>query len=198
MLILLCLVFAPGMALCSELAELESRVQSFKLSNGIRVIFVSRKIAPIFSGQIWVKVGGVDEQPGITGIAHFLEHMAFKGTKVTGTKDYQKEAPLLAQLERIVVENQGVVPESDEVRILQAKLDEVWVDNEFGKIYSQAGSNRLNAMTSKDYTAYVVRLPSVAFELWCQMESDRLINPVFRQFYQERGGGVRGAAKRIR
>jgi predicted Zn-dependent peptidase len=181
-------VFFPGaeQGNCAELSELESRVHKFTLTNGVRVLFVQRRVAPVFAGQVWVKVGGVDERPGITGIAHFLEHMAFKGTKVVGTRDYQLEAPLLERLERIVDENDGVVPENEEVAQLYGELRKLWVDNEFSQIYARAGSNRLNAMTAKDYTAYVVRLPAVAFELWCRMEADRLINPVFRQFYQER------------
>lgn len=177
-----------GSPIPESLKTLESEVERWTLPNGMRVLFVPRRTAPVFAGQIWVRVGGVDEEPGITGIAHFLEHMAFKGTKVIGTKDYSKEKPLLDELEKIVTtaDNQAEALRSVQVRDLYSELSELWIDNEFGRLYTNSGANGLNAMTAKDYTAYVVRLPSVAFEMWCWMESDRLLNPVFRQFYKER------------
>ncbi len=170
------------------LEELSKRVEQWRLSNGMTVLFFKRETAPVFAGQVWVKVGGVDEQEGSTGIAHFLEHMAFKGTKVIGTKNYEAEKPLLDKLEQIITSasDQNEALASKEVQSLYQQLGEYWVDNDFGRNYTKAGASGLNAMTSKDYTSYVVKLPSVAFELWCWMESDRLINPVFRQFYKER------------
>lgn len=170
------------------LSELKKGVQSWTLSNGIKVVFYKRNNAPVFAGQVWVRVGGVDETPGQTGIAHFLEHMAFKGTKTIGTKDYSKEKPLLDKLEQIVsaANGQSESLNSPEVISLVNQMSPLLEDNELGRIYTKAGANGLNAMTSKDYTAYIVKLPSVSFEQWCWLESDRILNPVFRQFYKER------------
>jgi len=170
------------------LGELKKGVQSFTLSNGIKVVFYKRNNAPVFAGQVWVRVGGVDEQLGTTGIAHFLEHMAFKGTNTIGTKDYAKEKPLLERLEQIVTSssNQTETLNSPEAVSLIKEMSTLLEDNELGRLYTNAGASGLNAMTSKDYTAYVVKLPSVSFELWCWLESDRILNPVFRQFYKER------------
>ncbi|MCC6933833.1 MAG: insulinase family protein [Deltaproteobacteria bacterium] len=166
-----------------DLSQLQSRVKTFTLSNGIRVVAYRREQAPVFTGQIWVGVGGVNEQKGNTGLAHFLEHMAFKGSEVVGTKDYQKEKPLLDKLESLMADPQK---NELEIKALYLELDKLWVDNEFGSLYKQRGATGLNAATSKDSTNYTVSLPKSELEYWCWLESDRLLNPVFRQFYKER------------
>ncbi len=176
------------------LHRLAEGVQRITLSNGLRVLYFRRAQAPVFSAQIWVKVGGVDEVPGVTGVAHMLEHMAFKGSTTIGTKDYEKEKKLLDQFERLQVELEktqkaGEKPEAEtlaNIKSLRAKLEELWIPNEFSNVYQRQGGVGLNAATGKDYTYYLISLPTVAFELWAWMESDRLLNPVFRQFYKER------------
>lgn len=169
-------------------SKIENRVEKFTLKNGLRVLYYRRSWAPIFVGQIWVKVGGVDESVGITGIAHLLEHMAFKGSKTIGTSDFDKEKPLLAQLEDLLSLNRpdGSILDSERYQAIDRELEKYWVSEEFSRIYQAQGAVGLNAGTAKDFTFYTVSLPSVAFELWCWMESDRLLNPVFRQFYKER------------
>lgn len=164
-------------------------VEEFKLSNGLKVLYYKRDEAPIFSAQIWVKVGGVDETTGQTGISHMFEHMAFKGSKTIGTKNYAREKGLLESLEKIMLESRRdekvLVQKKDELEKLYSELSKLWVDNEFSVEYQKRGAVGLNAATGKDFTYYVVSLPSVAFELWAWMESDRILNPVFRQFYKE-------------
>ncbi len=152
-------------------------VKRFELSNGLKVVFYQRKNSPVFSGQLWVKVGGVNERIGQTGAAHMLEHMAFKGSTRIGTKDYEKEKELLGQFK--------TASEESKEKILE-QIKEVRINNEFSKIYESNGASGLNAATGKDYTYYMVNLPNVSFELWAWMESDRLLNPVFRQFQKER------------
>ena len=170
------------------LGGLADRVRRVVLDNGLRILLVKRATAPVFAGQVWVKVGGVNEVPGKTGAAHLLEHMAFKGTDKIGTKDYEKEKSLLARLEAIMHKDGGEPAGEDveELKKIYADLKEVWVDNEFSRIYQRRGGVGLNAGTAKDYTMYQVELPSIALELWCWMESERLLNPVFRQFYKEK------------
>lgn len=169
-----------------SLEHLKQGVTRFELSNGLRVVFFRRTQAPVFAGQTWVKVGGVNEVPGKTGIAHMLEHMAFKGSQKIGTRDYQKEKLLLAELEVLMHNSVHTAQTDQRIKEIQTELRALWLDNEFSKIYKEQGGVGLNAGTSKDYTMYLLDLPSVAFELWCWMESDRLLFPVFRQFYQER------------
>jgi predicted Zn-dependent peptidase len=170
------------------LARFEEGVTKFVLPNGIRVVHFRRSNAPVFAAQTWVKVGSVDEPIGVSGVSHMLEHMAFKGTKTIGTKNYAKEKKLLDQLNTLVEEHGGVIDAeiSDEYQNIQQQLSEIWVDEEFSRLFQERGAQGLNAGTSNDYTMYMVSLPNVAFEFWCWMESERLLNPVFRQFYKER------------
>ena len=185
------------------LKKFEQGVRKFVLSNGLRVLFFRRESAPVFAGQTWVKVGGVNEALGKTGAAHLLEHMAFKGSETIGTKDYAKEKVLLDQIEDYITKEEALKsggPEmgtpaqrESEIKDLHKKMEgtyqelsKLWIDNEFSVMYERQGEAGLNAGTAKDYTMYRVNLPKVAFELWCWMESDRILHPVFRQFYKER------------
>jgi predicted Zn-dependent peptidase len=110
--------------------------------------------------------------------------MAFKGTETIGTEDYAKELPLLEKLEELM--HSETEDRNQQLEEVYAQLAEVWKDNEFSKLYKEQGAVGLNAGTGKDFTYYTVELPNSAFEFWCWMESDRLLNPVFRQFYKER------------
>ncbi len=193
---------APRTLGSGALKKFEQGVRKFVLSNGLRVLIFRRPIAPVFIGQTWVRVGGVDETLGKTGAAHLLEHMAFKGTETVGTKDYAKEKVLLEQIEVLMdklepkdmkaaalteaARASEVADAKKQLEEVYQKLSELWVDNEFSQIYERQGETGLNAATAKDYTYYTVNLPKVAFELWCRMESDRILFPVFRQFYKER------------
>ncbi len=170
------------------LENIRNGVVKIELNNGLRILIHRRTESPIFTGYIWVKVGGVNEVTGLTGVSHFLEHMAFKGTTTIGTKDFEKEKVLLSELEKFVskTSDQEQLLKSTEYQRIEGELEKLWVDEEFSTIYSRRGQSGLNAMTSNDFTAYLVSLPKTAFELWCWLESDRLINPVFRQFYKER------------
>lgn len=164
-------------------------VQEFELENGLKVLFYRKEEAPVFAAQIWVKVGGVDEVSGHTGISHLFEHMAFKGTKTIGTKDYAKETVLLERLEKIMTRsrrNPEILKEKKkELDRINSGLEKLLLDNEYSVQYERRGGVGLNASTGKDYTNYFISLPSVAFQHWAWMESDRLLNPVFRQFYKE-------------
>ena len=173
----------PGAS--SKLDRLRENVRRFTLPNGLRVIFYRRANAPVFSGQVWIRVGGVNEKEGQTGLAHLLEHMAFKGSTTLGTKNFAEEEPLLVELDSIMA-NPSAADAPKNLAETYKKLEALWINEEFSRIYEHNGADGLNAGTGTDYTAYFVNLPNVAFELWCWMETDRLLNPVFRQFYKER------------
>jgi predicted Zn-dependent peptidase len=165
-------------------------VKSFRLKNGMQFIVLERHGAPVVSFMLYADVGGVDEPEGQTGVAHFLEHLAFKGTDRIGTTDYAKEAPLLAaqdklaaQLGRDPAQAQKILAEIE--RSEQQSLPFV-KQNEFGQIVQQAGGVGLNANTSVEATRYFYSLPSNKLELWMSLESDRFLNPVFREFYKEK------------
>ncbi len=182
------------------------------LPNGFKLLLVERHDAPSISGGFVVKVGSANERPGITGIAHLFEHMMFKGTPTLGTKDAKRDLELIAEQERIrggmreeeakmrAALRRGLVdditsPESktDRYKELEGEfknlVDEqrgLLVKNEFDRIYTTAGASGMNAFTSDDMTGYFINVPANELELWCWMESERLLRPVFREFYSER------------
>jgi predicted Zn-dependent peptidase len=173
------------------LDKLDQNVRRYTLANGMRVVFYRRGVAPVFSGALVVRVGGSDELPGDTGISHMLEHMAFKGTKTIGTKDYSKERPLLERYESIMHQLGGQIERASaeqqrELATLQEQLSQLWDADALTREFTVSGGSSLNATTDKELTRYFVSLPRSAFEFWCRIESERLFAPVLRQFYQER------------
>ena len=176
---------------------LEDQVYEFTLEKGIKFILVERPEIPVFSAILQIGAGSVDEPPGKTGVAHVFEHMAFKGTTTIGTRDYQAEKVLLDQIENLGAQltewqkGEAFDPEEidrlkDELKDAQLEHRAFAVDNELDEIYSRNGANFLNAGTGRDFTTYMISLPSNRLELWARIEVDRLLNPVFRQFYEER------------
>lgn len=171
------------------LPTIAERVDERTLSNGLPVLFYRRGSAPIFSAVITVRVGGVDEKSGATGISHLLEHMAFKGTPSVGTRDYRRERPLLKKQERLreIARDRALTEdERSELSQVEASLAEIWLPQQLDRELDRRGVVGLNATTSKEVTSYFLSLPRGAFEYWAWLESDRLVRPVMRLFYEER------------
>jgi predicted Zn-dependent peptidase len=188
------------------------QVQEHVLENGLTLLLVPRKGDPNVAAGWVAKVGSVNEQVGITGISHLFEHMMFKGTHVIGTTDITKDLALMERMDQvkrsIAAEAQQLErrvrlgeiasaadPQmrSEKHRALLAELAEldrqqkaIMVKNEFDRIYRSAGASGMNAGTDYDFTIYFINVPANKLELWFWMESDRLLNPVFREFYAER------------
>ncbi len=186
--------------------SLADRVIEHRLANGLTILMVERHQTPVVSINITFGVGGVNEQVGQTGIAHLYEHMAFKGTRSVGTKDYGKEKPILDELYRLgtmLDQRQrdlakkgarATAEEQAEVEALQARVDELQtqagqyvVGNEVALLYQRHGGVGLNASTGKDITRYTISLPANRLPLWAAIEADRMAYPVLREFYKERG-----------
>jgi len=178
-------------------SSLEKNVEVLKLPNGMVFLLVARKGAPVFTGYIRVKVGGADEKAGYTGIAHMLEHMAFKGTPQIGTRNYAAEKRLLDEIEKLGIRlaqltrsQQGNGEEAkrlrEEMKALQSKAEAFVVKDEYSRTFTRNGGTEFNATTSKDLTSYFVSLPINKLELWAYLTSEALKHPVFREFYQER------------
>jgi len=178
--------------------SLKDRVKGYTLKNGMRVLLLERHYSPTVSFFTNFKVGSVDEYPAISGTAHLLEHMLFKGTKTLGTRDYTGEKEILDEIDMIGVKldveklkgketDQGRINElGAELARLQKKHKKYVIKDEIDSIYSKNGAVGFNASTSYDLTRYRVSLPSNRIELWAKIESDRMLNPVFREFYSER------------
>jgi len=176
--------------------------KTHKYPNGLELVVVERHWSPTASFIIRYKVGSVDEHPGITGSAHLLEHMLFKGTKNIGTTNYEAEVPLMAQIDTLAhlltkaVNNanapfyRGDRSEVDSLKGEIAKVQEVQkqyiIKDEFWETYLRNGGTSLNASTGNDGTQYYVSLPANKAELWAYMESDRMRQPILREFYSER------------
>lgn len=178
-------------------APLAERVKEVRLANGMLWLLVQRPEAPIFTGYVRVRVGGADETPGATGLAHLFEHMAFKGTPMLGAKDWPAEQPLLlelqqagdalARLQRIgkagTAEGKAL---AERVAALQKKHGLLFDENALARLYQVNGGVGLNATTDKDMTSYFVSLPKNRLELWLTVEAQRFAAPVLRDFYTER------------
>nr|WP_229638436.1 pitrilysin family protein [Waterburya agarophytonicola] len=177
------------------LDRVQEQITEFTLDNGLKFIVLENHDAPIISFVTYANVGGVDEPDGKTGVAHFLEHLAFKGTQQIGTTNYRAEAKQLNQLDRLFADLQEAQKSGDERKI--AKLSDKFVatqsaaskyvkQNEYGNIVDTAGGVGLNAATSADYTSYFYSFPANKLELWMSLESERFLQPVFREFYPEK------------
>ena len=171
------------------------KVSEFRMDNGMKFIVLQRNQAPVVSFLIHADVGGVDEPEGQTGVAHYLEHLAFKGTKRIGTSNYAAEKPLLDKLDQLfdrilVAQNQGNTEEvaklTAEFVKVEKQASEYVNQNEFGRIVEQSGGVGMNATTSADETRYFYSLPSNKLELWMSLESERFLEPVFREFFKEK------------
>ncbi len=176
--------------------EFQERVVEYQLENGMRFLIFERHEAPLVSMVIMVKVGSVNEVTNKTGLAHFLEHLAFKGTHTIATTNYKAECKALEKLDAaFMAYHRAEREDADSARLAglyagfkqkQEEASAYVVQGELSEIYERNGGSGLNASTSCDYTNYYLTLPSNRFELWCAMESDRLANPVFRELYKER------------
>ncbi|ELS04029.1 putative Zn-dependent peptidase [Xenococcus sp. PCC 7305] len=171
------------------------RVTEFQLDNGMKFIVIENHDAPVVSFVTYADVGGVDEPDGQTGVAHFLEHLAFKGTKSIGTKDYKQEKVYMDQLDRLFAQIKAAKIAGDEAKLAQltaefsnieSQAGSLVKQNEYGQIVDTAGGVGLNAVTTSDYTSYFYSFPSNKLELWMSLESERFLNPVFREFYKEK------------
>ncbi len=193
--------------------EAKVPVQEVTLDNGMKLLMVERHESPTITGGWVTHVGSANERPGITGIAHLFEHMMFKGTQTIGTKDYAAEKKIMDQLDAVrlemereytklrqakrrgEIEGNIYAPENETPRLkeLRARMKELQdeqhkliVKDEFDKVYTTAGGSGLNAFTNEDMTTFFITIPANKLELWFWMESDRLLHPVFREFYSER------------
>ncbi|MHC4842547.1 MAG: M16 family metallopeptidase, partial [Planctomycetota bacterium] len=181
-----------------DLSEFEERMTEFALENGITFLVLERHEAPVVSFHTYADVGAVDEITGMTGLAHLFEHMAFKGSKTVGTKDFIAEADAMAKEDEVFLKIKSELQKGDridknllnqlreEFEQVQQEAQKYIVHDEFEEIMVRQGSAGFNASTSQDATRYIVSLPSNKVELWMLMESDRIMNTVQREFYKEK------------
>jgi predicted Zn-dependent peptidase len=188
---------APAIASTAQpyLDRVADQVTEFTLDNGLKFIVLERHQAPVVSFMLYADVGAVNEEDGKTGIAHYLEHLAFKGTRRIGTTDYPAERALLDRQDEVFAELLAAQAIGDtataealrqQLADLRATAAQYVEQNEYGQIVEQAGGVGLNATTGADATRYFYSLPSNKLELWMSLESERFLEPVFREFYEEK------------
>ena len=187
-------------------------VEEVVLDNGMTLLLLPRPGDPNVAAGWVAKVGSVYERPGITGVAHLFEHMMFKGTATIGTRNIEQDLQIIAELDEVKAalrveeaalldaERLGRIDDAgdpahrteghqalmDRFEALLAQQEELLIPEDFSRTYSGQGASGMNAGTSYDFTLYFVNVPANKLELWFWMESDRLVNPVFREFYAER------------
>ncbi|TVR54227.1 MAG: insulinase family protein [Gemmatimonadales bacterium] len=168
------------------------------LANGMQFLILPREGAPTVSFLVHVPVGSVHEALGSTGVAHFLEHLLFKGSTTVGTRDLEAERELFLRMDAahdalVRARGRWPAPDTAGIRELEGRIAALEdsarvhvVANEFDEILSRNGARGLNATTSYEATEYFVELPANRAKLWFVLEADRMRNPVFREFYRER------------
>jgi predicted Zn-dependent peptidase len=181
-----------------DLASYEKRVTVKTLPNGLTVVLWQRPEAPVFSFFTLVDAGSAQDPRNGTGLAHMMEHMAFKGTPDIGTTDYAAEKVALVKVEetyaayeaerikRVGQDPQKLAQMKEAWDAAKNNADQYVIKNEFGKILESHGGVGVNASTNYDETSYMYSLPSNQIQLWAALESDRMAHPVMREFYKER------------
>lgn len=186
----------------------------YTLDNGMKFLLMPRDEQPNIITAGWIApVGSANERPGITGVSHLLEHLLFKGTDSIGTSDAELDAQYREQLTEIREQMRAYtlevqydrmyrgeidnpwdpVNDTPELREMRAKMTaiqdqqaEITIKNEFDSIYTGNGGSGMNAGTSNDFTVFYINIPSNKLELWSWMESDRLLDPSYRELDAER------------
>lgn len=162
-----------------------------RLKNGLTVYLSPNPLEPRISAWIAIRAGSAQDPDDSTGMAHYLEHMMFKGSSRLGTVDYEKEKP---HLDRVGKLYEKLFDAKDEVRraeIYKAideesqKASQYAATGEVAKAYSNLGIKDLNAFTGMERTAYLCDLPKNRLEAWAKLEAERFSNPVYRLFQTE-------------
>lgn len=163
----------------------------FELDNGLKVYLTENHEEPRFYAEIAVRAGSKHDPADATGLAHYLEHLLFKGNQNLGTLDYAAEKPHLDKITELYEEHFNTQDPARRAEIYAeinatAQLAAQYaVPNEIDKLYNAMGGSGLNAHTSNEETVYKIGLPSNRLDSWAEIESDRFVNPVFRIFHTE-------------
>ena len=163
----------------------------YTLDNGLKIYMTVNKEEPRLQTFIAVRVGAKNDPKETTGLAHYFEHLMFKGTEQFGTQDYEAEKPYLDEIERLY-EEYRTITDPEERKAHYQKIDSVSyqasllaIPNEYDKLMSMIGSRGSNAWTSYDETVYMEDIPSNQLENWAKIQADRFRNNVIRGFHTE-------------
>ena len=167
------------------------RAHIYELDNGLQVYLTRNSEEPRFYSEIVIRAGSKQDPEDATGIAHYLEHMLFKGTRQLGTLDFESEQIHLEKIAALYEEHFHTTDEEKRAVIFQSINKEnqlaakYAVPNELDRLYTSMGARYLNAHTSVEETVYKVDLPIDRLEQWSHIEAERFDKPVFRLFQTE-------------
>ena len=163
----------------------------YTLDNGLKIYALVNKDKPRIDAQIAVKVGSKNDPRETTGLAHYFEHLMFKGTQSFGTQNYELEKPLLDEIEALFevyrqtedpAERKAIYHRIDSISYEASKIS---IPNEYDKLMASIGASGTNAYTSYDVTCYVENIPANQLDLWAKVQADRFENCVLRGFHTE-------------
>lgn len=185
------LALALLMAVTVAWAQQPVKVETFKLKNGLKVILCEEHSQPKVHGCVVVHAGSKNENPNATGVAHYFEHIMFKGTDRIGTTNWKAEKVYLDSISQAYDQlhaTQDAAKRHDiqkEINRLNIAASKYAIPNEVDAILQKMGCTGLNAGTSYDYTVYFNTLPSNQLANWMDVYVERFRNPVFRLFQSE-------------
>ncbi len=165
--------------------------REYTLKNGLKVYLSRIPVKPRISFKLAVRAGAADSSMETTGLAHYLEHMLFKGGDRIGALDYGKEKVLLDRIERLFEQRRKTADPKEKAKIyaeidrLSAEAARYAAAGEYSRLIASIGGTGLNAFTSSDMTVYVVTIPSQELPKLLQLEAERLRDPVMRLFHTE-------------
>lgn len=165
--------------------------KAYTLPNGLRIFMTVNRDEPRIQTYIAVRVGGKNDPAETTGLAHYFEHLMFKGTEQFGTADFAAETPMLDRIEQLF-ETYRNTTDPEQRKAIYHEIDSVSyqasllaIPNEYDKLMTAIGANGTNAYTSQDVTCYVEDIPSNQIENWARIQADRFERPVIRGFHTE-------------
>jgi len=167
------------------------KTRIYTLDNGLKVFLSVNQEKPRIQTYIAVRTGSKNDPAETTGLAHYLEHLMFKGTNKFGTNNVEAEAPLLADIEqRYEAYRKLIDPEArkqayHEIDSVSQLAAQYFIPNEYDKLMAAIGAEGTNAFTSNDVTCYTEDIPSNEIENWAKIQSDRFQNMVIRGFHTE-------------
>ena len=188
---LLCLGLWAATPVATTVPGDPTATQMYTLSNGLKVFLSENHQSPRITAHIAVRTGSRNDPAETTGLAHYLEHLMFKGTKQYGTSNYAAEKPLLDTIEARY-EQYRLVKDPERRRVLYHEIDSISqlaaqynIPNEYDKLMAGIGGQGTNAYTSTDVTCYTEDIPANEVDRWARIQADRFQNMVIRGFHTE-------------
>ena len=189
--VLTCLGMAAQKPVATTVPGDPMGTQCYTLSNGLKVFLSVNHQSPRISAHIAVRTGSRNDPAETTGLAHYLEHLMFKGTQQYGTSNYAAERALLDTIEARY-EQYRLVKDPERRRVLYHEIDSISqvaaqynIPNEYDKLMAGIGGQGTNAYTSTDVTCYTEDIPANEVDRWARIQADRFQNMVIRGFHTE-------------